>query len=116
MLCLGVDARTREEALTKAVAAARTAVQNAAIATLRWEPSQLKSLDGDEPKLTLLHDRKPPVPWTLLPPAELERRRNDRSNMPTGGMIRRNGARTGSVSVKITRRTGFSTFIEPCMM
>jgi len=72
-LCLGVKAHTEEEALTKAVTAARTAIHNAGTATLRFEPAQLKVLNCDESwEKQLLHDRKPPVPWTLLSPAELE--------------------------------------------
>ena len=78
VLCLGVDAHTEADALTKVVTAARTAIHFAGTATLRFAPTQLKLLDGDEPRRTqLLHDRKPPVPWTLLPPAEIERCRSD---------------------------------------
>ena len=81
VLCLGVDAHTEADALTKVVTAARTAIQNAGTATRRFGPTQLKLLDGDEPRQTqLLHDRKPPVPWTLLPPAEIERYRSDGRN------------------------------------
>jgi hypothetical protein len=60
VLCQGVKAHTETDALTKAVTAARTAIHNAGTATLRLEPTQLKLLDGDEPRLKLLHDRKPP--------------------------------------------------------
>jgi hypothetical protein len=60
VLCLGVEAHTEAEALTKAVTAARTAIHNAGTAALRFEPTQLKLLDGEEPTLKLLHDRKPP--------------------------------------------------------
>ena len=81
LLCLGVDAHTEADALTKAVTAARTAIQNVGTATLRFEPTKLKLLDGDQPIQTqLLRDRKPPVPWTLLSPAEIERCRSDRRN------------------------------------
>lgn len=75
VLCLGVKAHTEADALTKAVTAARTAIHNAGTATLRWQPAQLKLLDGDEPfrlkllmlldgderaNLKLVHDRKQP--------------------------------------------------------
>jgi hypothetical protein len=76
-LCFNVHAHTEEEALTTAVTAARTAIHNAATATRRFEPTQLKLLDRDKPQRQLLQDRKPPVPWTLLPPAEIERLRSD---------------------------------------
>jgi hypothetical protein len=82
--CLGVEARTKEDALTKATAAARTAIQLAAAATHRLGPDQLKLLDGDTGhrgedarRKQLLRDRKPPMPWTLLSPAEIERYRSD---------------------------------------
>lgn len=78
-LCLGVEAHTEADALTKACTAVRAAIHHAGRATQRFEPTQLKPLDGDEPRRTqLLHDRKPPVPWTLLSPAELERYRSDK--------------------------------------
>ena len=81
LLCLGVDAHTEADALTKAVTAARTAIQNVGTATLRFEPTKLKLLDGDQPiQMQLLRDRKPPVPWTLLSPAEIERCRSDIRN------------------------------------
>ena len=61
LLCLGVDAHTEADALTKAVTAARTAIQNVGTATLRFEPTKLKLLDGDQPIQTqLLRDRNPP--------------------------------------------------------
>ena len=62
VMCLSVEAHTKEEALTKAVTAARTAIRNAGTATLRCEPTALEPLDGDEPELKLLHDRNPPIP------------------------------------------------------
>ncbi len=109
VLCFGVEAHTEEEALTKAVTAARTAIHNAGTATLRWEPTQLKLLDGDEPKLKLLHDRKPPLPWTLLPPAELERYRSDEryrreTDLPRWSSSDVNGAECWAVTVG--RHTG----------
>jgi hypothetical protein len=78
-LSLGVEAHTDEEALSKAVTAARTAIHNAGTAAVRFEPAQLKLLAGDkhQRRQQLLHDRKPPLPKTLLTPAELERYRTD---------------------------------------
>ena len=111
-LCLGVEAHTEEEARTKAVTAARTAIHNAGTATLRFEPAQLKLLDPDEPKQKqLLHDRKPPVPWTLLSPAELERYRSDERYWPEKDLPRWsssdvNGAECWAVIVG--QHTGFS--------
>ena len=80
LLCLGVEAHTQDEALSKAVTAVETAIHHAFIATLRWKPAQLKPLviGDDESRMQLLADRKPPVPWTLLSPAELERYRAER--------------------------------------
>jgi hypothetical protein len=61
-LCLGVEAHTKEEALTKAVTAARTAIHHAGTATLRFRSTQLKPLANgdDESRMQLLDDRKPP--------------------------------------------------------
>jgi hypothetical protein len=107
-LCLGVEAHTEEEALTKAVTAARTAIQNAGTATQRFEPTQLKLLDGDEPmelgrrgsgwRLKLLDDRNPPVPWTLLSPAEIERRTGE-MDLPGWSSSDVNGAECWAVTV-----------------
>jgi len=105
VLCLGVAAYTEADALTKAVTAARTAIHNAGTATLRFEPTRLKLLDGDEPRRKqLLHDRKPPVPWTLLPPAELERYRSDEryrreTDLPSWSSGDVNGAECWAVTV-----------------
>ena len=105
-LSLGVDAHTEADALTKVVTAARTAIQNAGTATRRFEPTQLKLLDGDEPRRKqLLHDRKPPVPWTLLPPAEIERYRSDGRNrretdLPRWSSGDVNGAECWAVTVR----------------
>jgi hypothetical protein len=118
-LCLGVRAHTDEEALAKAVEAARTAIQNAGTATRRFEPIQLKLLDLDEQsedspgdssdptrggtwRLQLLHDRKPPVPWTLLPPAEIERR-TDEMNLPGWSSSDVNGAECWAVTALYSR-------------
>ena len=101
-LCLGVRAHTDEEALAKAVEAARTAIQNAGTATRRFEPTQLKLLGFDEPHLELLHDRKPPVPWTLLPPAEIERR-TDEMNLPGWSSSDVNGAECWAVTALYSR-------------
>ena len=61
VLCLGVDAHTEADALTKVVTAARTAIQSAGSATRRFEPTQLKLLDCGEPRQAqLLRDRNPP--------------------------------------------------------
>jgi hypothetical protein len=103
LLCLGVDAHTEEEALTKAVTAARAAIHNARTATLRFEPTQLKLLNRDEPwGKQLLRDRKPPVPWTLLSPAELERYRSDEqceTDFPRWSSGDVNGAECWAVTV-----------------
>jgi hypothetical protein len=104
-LSLGVDAHTEADALTKVVTAARTAIHFAGTATLRFEPTQLKLLDGDEPRRKqLLHDRKPPVPWTLLPPAELERYKRDErygreTDLPRWSSGDVNGAECWAVTV-----------------
>ena len=103
VLCLGVEAHTDADALTKAVTAARTAIHNAGIATLRFEPTQLKLLDREKSWQTqLLDDRKPPVPWTLLSPAEIERYRSDardRRDLPRWPSLDVNGAECWAVTV-----------------
>jgi hypothetical protein len=106
VLCLGVEAHTEADALTKAVTAARTAIHNADTATQRFEPTQLKRLDGDEPtKEQLLRDRKPPLPWTVLSPAEIERCRRGEMDLPRWSSGDVNGAEcwaVTAVSVQIT--------------
>jgi len=105
-LCLGVDAHTDEEALTKAITAARTAIPTAGTATLRFESGQLKLVDSDEScQQQLLDDRDPPLPWTLLPPAELERYRNDaqyrkETDLPRWSSSDVNGAECWAVTVR----------------
>jgi len=106
---LGVDSHTDEEALSKAVTAARTAIHNAGTATLRFEPAQLKVLNCDESwEKQLLHDRKPPVPWTLLSPAELERYRSDEqceTDLPRWSSGDVNGAECWAVTVASGQNT-----------
>jgi hypothetical protein len=83
VLSLSVEAHTDADALTKAVTAARTAIHNAGSATRRFGPTQLKLLAGDERmEKQLLRDRKPPVPWTLLSPAEIERYKRGEMDLP----------------------------------
>jgi hypothetical protein len=117
-LCFGVEAHTQEEALAKAVTAARTAIHNAGNATLRFEPTQLKLLGFDEPHLELLHDRKPPVPWTLLPPAEIERYRSDEryrreTDLPSWSSSDVNGAECWAVTVKVDRHNTTTGMFDP---
>ena len=103
VLCLSVKAHTEAEALTKAVTAAKTAIRNAGAATARWQPAQLKPLDGD--RFQLLHDRKPPVPWTLLSPTEVERCRSGETDLPRWSSSDVNGAECWAVTV--CHHTGF---------
>jgi hypothetical protein len=126
VLCLGVEAHTEADALTKVVTAARTAIHNAGTATLRFEPTQLKLLDGDEPRLKqLLHDRKPPVPWTLLPPDEVERYRSDaryrrETDLPRWSSGDVNGAECWAVTVVFGQITlppeQFTTVLHGCWL
>jgi hypothetical protein len=117
-LCFDVHAHTDEEALATACAVARTAICNARDAILRFEPTQLKLLDRDKPQGQLLRDRKPPVPWTLLPPAEIERLRSDaryrrETGWPRWSSSDVNGAECWAVTVRRHDTTGMPYDYDP---
>jgi hypothetical protein len=64
VLCLGVEAHTRSEALSKALTAARTALHDGGTAALGWENTLTKLVGGPE---RFLDSGTAPTPMTSWP-------------------------------------------------